>query len=120
MRPRKSLQLKSLMLVHNVFLSGMSLVLLVGRTRLPPSSLTLTLTRFQALISENVLPKLFTRGLVYSVCDADMLTDGRLELLYYLNYLLKAREEHPPVRVSACHTLLAVVRVRGYGVFGPP
>jgi len=65
--------LKSLLIAHNFFLSAASGLLLV-------------------LILENILPKLLSNGLVYSVCDNAMLADGRLEFLYYLNYLLKYYE----------------------------
>jgi len=65
--------LKSVMIAHNVFLSAASALLLV-------------------LILENILPKLWSNGIIYSVCDKKMLVDGRLELLYYMNYLIKYYE----------------------------
>jgi len=73
MKNRPPFSMKTLVILHNYFLSGLSLVLLI-------------------LIWETVLPKLFKNGPIYSVCSEEMFSDRKLELLYYLNYLVKYYE----------------------------
>jgi len=64
--------LKSLVIVHNAFLCGASLIVLV-------------------LILENGLPKLFRHGFHWSICNLDFY-DSRLRLFIYINYMLKYYE----------------------------
>lgn len=72
MRSLPVMRMSFLFRVHNLFLSVSSLVLLV-------------------LFMDEVLPKLWTHGLFYSVCEQDMYTP-RLELLLYVNHLAKVYE----------------------------
>ncbi|KAI9470029.1 MAG: GNS1/SUR4 family-domain-containing protein [Benjaminiella poitrasii] len=58
--------------LHNVFLTVVSFVLLV-------------------LLVEQLAPKLITKGLYYTICSEEAYTQ-ELELLYYLNYLVKYYE----------------------------
>ncbi|KAJ2081016.1 Fatty acyl-CoA elongase/Polyunsaturated fatty acid specific elongation enzyme [Coemansia sp. S100] len=69
MRSRKPFKLTRLAQVHNLFLTLISLVLLI-------------------LYVEKLAPILSEGGLFYSVCDVRAWTQP-LELLYYLNYLTK-------------------------------
>lgn len=58
--------------IHNAFLTIVSFVLLV-------------------LLIEQLVPKLVNQGLYYSICSEEAWTQ-ELELLYYLNYLVKYYE----------------------------
>lgn len=58
--------------IHNAFLTIVSLVLLV-------------------LLIEQLVPKLVNQGLYFTICSEDAWTQ-ELELLYYLNYLVKYYE----------------------------
>ncbi|KAI9276586.1 ELO family [Sporodiniella umbellata] len=63
---------KTLNQIHNIFLTVVSLVLLL-------------------LTVEQLFPKLYRHGLYYAICSEDAWTQ-ELELLYYLNYLVKYYE----------------------------
>lgn len=63
---------KMLNQLHNAFLTIVSLVLLV-------------------LLIEQLVPQLVNRGLYYTICSEEAWTQ-ELELLYYLNYLVKYYE----------------------------
>ncbi|ORX87731.1 GNS1/SUR4 membrane protein [Basidiobolus meristosporus CBS 931.73] len=72
LKNRKPFKLDFLFKVHNIFLTLVSLGLLV-------------------LILENIIPIYARGGLLYAICDRNAWTQ-RLELLYYLNYLVKYYE----------------------------
>jgi fatty acid elongase 2/fatty acid elongase 3 len=63
---------KTLNQIHNLFLTVISFVLL-------------------GLTIEQLFPKLFRHGLYYTICSEQAWTQ-ELELLYYLNYLVKYYE----------------------------
>lgn len=63
---------KLLFQLHNAFLTIVSFVLLV-------------------LLVEQLIPKLVNKGLYYTICSEEAWTQ-ELELLYYLNYLVKYYE----------------------------
>lgn len=65
-------KLKTLNLLHNAFLTIISSILLV-------------------LLIEQLVPKLVRQGLYYTICSEEAWTQ-ELELLYYLNYLVKYYE----------------------------
>ena len=73
MRNRQPFELKWLAFFHNAFLSSFSLLLLV-------------------LILENILPKMYAHGFLYTICNPQIFKDGRLEILLYFNYLTKYYE----------------------------
>ena len=66
------MKLKFLNQVHNLFLMVISLILLL-------------------LTVEQLFPKLYYHGLYYTICSEEAWTQ-KLELLYYLNYLVKYYE----------------------------
>ncbi|RCH93543.1 hypothetical protein CU097_010211 [Rhizopus azygosporus] len=66
------MKLKFLNQVHNLFLTVISLILLL-------------------LTIEQLFPKLYYHGLYYTICSEEAWTQ-KLELLYYLNYLVKYYE----------------------------
>ncbi|KAK9768399.1 Fatty acyl-CoA elongase/Polyunsaturated fatty acid specific elongation enzyme [Basidiobolus ranarum] len=72
LKNRKPFKLDLLFKLHNIFLTLISLGLLV-------------------LILENIIPIYARGGLLYAICDDSAWTQ-RLELLYYLNYLVKYYE----------------------------
>ncbi|ORX81308.1 GNS1/SUR4 membrane protein [Basidiobolus meristosporus CBS 931.73] len=72
LKNRKPFKLDLLFKLHNVFLTVVSLGLLI-------------------LILENLIPIYAKGGLFYAVCSPDAWTQ-RLELFYYLNYLIKYYE----------------------------
>jgi fatty acid elongase 2/fatty acid elongase 3 len=72
MKDRVALKLKNVALVHNLFLSAGSLVLLV-------------------LIASEILPSLWQHGLFSTICGTHMF-NGRLECLYYINFMFKIYE----------------------------
>lgn len=69
MKTQEAFKLKTLFIIHNFLLTITSGALLL-------------------LFIENLVPILARHGLFYSVCDDGAWTQ-RLELLYYLNYLVK-------------------------------
>lgn len=70
MRNRRPFSLSKFLIFHNSLLCVASLLLLV-------------------LLVENIALKIYTHGLKFALCDPDMFADGRLELLYFMNYLIK-------------------------------
>jgi len=69
MKNRPNIKLNFIFQVHNFLLTSSSLALLI-------------------LFTEQLIPIVFRNGIFYSVCHDDAWTQ-RLELLYYLNYLVK-------------------------------
>lgn len=70
MRSRDKFELKTAFIVHNFLLTLGSLTLLL-------------------LLSELVFPMLWNHGIFYAICDSAAYEDGRLQFVYYLNYLSK-------------------------------
>jgi len=70
MKSRNAMKFKSFLIVHNLFLSIGSLILLI-------------------LLLENIIPLVFKNGLYFGICSPDMFKNPHLELLYYFNYLFK-------------------------------
>mmetsp|Transcript_17159 Transcript_17159/g.28365 ORF Transcript_17159/g.28365 Transcript_17159/m.28365 type:complete len:316 (+) Transcript_17159:73-1020(+) len=58
---------------HNLFLSGVSLILFT-------------------LLFENIIPRLIRNGFIWSICDIESFSDPTIMLIYYLNYLSKYYE----------------------------
>jgi len=73
MKGFQPIRFKNTVIVHNIFLSSMSLALLL-------------------MIVERLISPITEHGLFYAVCSADMWKDRGLELLYYINYLFKYYE----------------------------
>lgn len=44
------------------------------------------------LVAENIIPKVFQKGLMWSICDHDSFADNSLVFFYYLNYVSKFLE----------------------------
>jgi hypothetical protein len=72
MRERKPIESKFLFRIHNLFLSVLSLTLLLG-------------------FLEEMIPAWFNKGFFYAVCSKQALTP-QVELLLYINYLTKYYE----------------------------
>jgi len=73
MQNRQAFKLRIPFIIHNGFLSAVSLVLLL-------------------LIAEQLIPVLIKHGLYYAICSAEMMNNPHLELFYYINYLIKYYE----------------------------
>eukprot|EP01119_Soliformovum_irregulare_P002403 TRINITY_DN1265_c0_g1_i2.p1 TRINITY_DN1265_c0_g1~~TRINITY_DN1265_c0_g1_i2.p1 ORF type:complete len:314 (+),score=69.79 TRINITY_DN1265_c0_g1_i2:63-944(+) len=73
MKSRPAFNLKPLFAIHNAFLSAISLILFL-------------------LLVEAVGSKWWEHGLRYTVCSPRMFDDRRLEVYYYINYLIKYYE----------------------------
>jgi len=73
MKSRKCPEIKTLVILHNLFLSVSSLIVLV-------------------LILSIIFPLLYQNGLYWSICSEKVYSAGPVELLYYINYLLKYYE----------------------------
>lgn len=69
MKNRQPFKLQKLFQLHNILLAIVSAVLLV-------------------LIIEQIFPQLYHHGFLYAICSTRNWTQ-KLELLYYVNYLVK-------------------------------
>lgn len=73
MRDRKPMNIEKLVMAHNYFLSFISLILFL-------------------LLSEAIFPQWWRNSFFYCVCDIGLFEDHRLELFFYVNYLIKYYE----------------------------
>jgi len=73
MKFMKPFSLKGLFIVHNILLSGGSLILLL-------------------LILESIAPRILRNGLFWGICSEELWDDKRLELYFFINYLFKYYE----------------------------
>jgi len=59
--------------VHNYFLCGVSLLLFIS-------------------LFSKIIPIVYKRGIIWTMCSAELVEDPTLQVLYYVNYLLKFYE----------------------------
>lgn len=69
MQHREAFKMKSLFLVHNLYLTAISALLL-------------------ALFAEELIPTLVRKGVFYAICDPDGGWTQHLVVLYYVNWFL--------------------------------
>lgn len=89
------LKMRPVVMVHNLLLTGLSLVLLL-------------------LLAEQLVPMLSEHGLYYSVCDTGS-WNQRMITLYYVNYLLKYFEFTDTVFLVLKHKKLTFLHTYHHG-----
>lgn len=95
LRDTKPLTLNFLVKVHNLFLTILSFILFV-------------------LMTEQVIPMIIKKGIVYSVCDPEAWTQP-LVTLYYLNYIVKFIEFIDTVFLVLKHKKLTFLHTYHHG-----